>query len=125
MKLESCVDELLVRGEDDWVHAAEVAEVAQSIGGARTDADIQELSIDLVREVVERGLMKIGDVTEDGFQEWRAPLTDAVVRVKDEWTELGRRPNLGEIFWLANTEKGDDRAHRIRRNSSKVRPDVG
>jgi hypothetical protein len=69
--------------------------------------------------------MKIGDVTEDGFQEWRAPLTDAVERVKDEWKELGRRPNLGEIFWPANTEKGDDRARRIRGNGSKVRPDVG
>jgi hypothetical protein len=52
-------------------------------------------------------------------------LTDAVERVKDEWKGLGWRPNLGEIFWLANTEKGDDRARRIRGNGSKVRPDVG
>ena len=115
--LERSVDELLTCGADDWVDAAEVAWVARSVGGATTEAEIRELSIDLIREVLEQGFMRIGDVTKEGFRPWPLSSGDAVLRVRNEWTALGRGPRLGEIFWLENTETGDQRSRRVRNSS--------
>lgn len=113
MTLQACVDDLLRRGIGDWIQASELAWVVMYTCGAATDAEIQAMSVDLVREVLQQGLMKIGDVTRDGFREWNVPVSEAVSRVEREWAALGRSPNLGEIFWLENTEKGDQRAQQL------------
>jgi hypothetical protein len=62
MKLQACIDELLKRGLDDWVDASEIAWSAKSVGRAATQEEIRNLSLELIREVVRRGLMKIGDL---------------------------------------------------------------
>jgi len=113
MRLESCVRDLLKRGVGDWIQAAEVASVAKSIGGASTDTEIRALAVALVRKVLEDGLMAIGDLRRDGFQSWNVPVREAVSRVDRDWTALGRSPNIGDLFWLSNTEEGDRRAQQL------------
>jgi hypothetical protein len=113
MKLQRCVDELLKRGIDDWVQAAEVAFVAQFTGGAVTREEIRQLSLELIHTVVQRGLMKIGDVDQDGFHEWNVPSEKALARVESKWMTVEGGPNLGEICWMSNTEQGDQHAKNL------------
>jgi len=108
--LDACVREVLNRGLQDWVDAAEVAWVAQSVGGATAAGFAFELSIGIISNVLQEGLMVIGDVTGDGFKEWNMTSTEALDRIAREWKALGRSPNLGEICWLSNTREGDRRA---------------
>jgi hypothetical protein len=108
--LDACVRDVLIRGLEDWVDAAEVAWVARSVGGATADGLVCDLSIGIISEVLQKGLMVAGDVTDNGFKKWNMTSTEALDRITREWKALGRSPHLGEICWLSNTSKGDGRA---------------
>ena len=106
MDLRPMIEELVTGGADDWVMAAEIAWVAKSVGGAGDDESIRELSMRLIRRVIEEGLMEIGEVCDGGFFEWGLPIGEAVERADRAWRDLDRAPNLGDVCWLENTEKG-------------------
>lgn len=110
MAADALIDELVARGADDWVTAAEVAWIARSIGGASTDADVFEVSLDLIRAVLIDCLMEAGDVTDGGFFEWGLSTAESIQRIEQAWQGLGRLPNLGEVCWLSNTATGQARA---------------
>ncbi|MGH7425387.1 MAG: hypothetical protein ACREJP_04405 [Candidatus Methylomirabilales bacterium] len=107
------IDELLLRGADDWVMAADVAWIAKSAGGAATDEEILDLAVGMITAVVTQGLMHVGDVTDGGFFEWDLSPEEAIEMVEREWRALGRPPDLGDVCWLANTAAGDIRAKAI------------
>lgn len=107
------IDELLTRGAEDWVMAADVAWLAKSIGGADTDQEVLSLSVNTIRAVVTEGLMQLGDVTDGGFFEWDLEQEAAIEKVERDWSALGRLPDLGDVCWLANTPAGDTRAKAI------------
>lgn len=114
----TCIDELLMRGCDDWIQAAEVASVAVEIGHADTPDAIRTMSLQMIRWVVEQHLMELGDVdiecaTSEAFRPWTLPATDAVARVEDAWKSLGRNPGLWELCWLRNTSAGDARGEAL------------
>lgn len=113
MAASRMIDQLLLRGSDDWVTAADVAWVAKSVGGATSDHEIQELALAAITEVVTRGLMQVGDVTDGGFFEWEETPDEALETVARAWRALGRSPDLGEVCWLANTPAGDARAQTV------------
>jgi len=96
-------------GCDDWVNIAEVTSVAKFTGGAQSADEIRDLSLKLVREVVQQGLMEIGDLPDQSRRLALWPLTpqECLDRVEREWNALGRNPSLGEICWLQNTDKGN------------------
>ena len=116
MNTDAMVDELVVTGADDWVMACDVAWVAKSMGNAQSSDAIRELSVILIRELLERGLMTIGDVTESGFRAWNVTWQEAVDRVQKEWQMLPREPSLGDVCWLELTEKGRSQAQALTRN---------
>ena len=107
------LDELLLRGLDDWVMAAEVASLARSVGGAATDTEVRDMAVEAISAVVEDGLMQVGDVSDGGFFEWDMKPEDAVQRVASEWRALQRSPDIGEVCWLSNTPAGDARAKAL------------
>ncbi|HOM99907.1 MAG TPA: hypothetical protein PLM33_06600 [Acidobacteriota bacterium] len=116
MKPDPCVCELLKCGLDDWVDAAEVVWVAVSVGKAKDEKGIRELFLRMIREVLERGWMKIGDVDvvgPGGFAEWGLSVDEALEKLEREWDALGRLPVLWELCWLDITEEGADIAERL------------
>lgn len=113
MILIICVNDILVRGLDDWIQASEVDSVARTVGGATTELEAQKLSLEIIRHVIKDGLMEAGDVTGHGFHAWNLSADDAIERIEREWAALGRFPTLGEICWLSNTAEGDTRARRL------------
>lgn len=108
--IDACVSEVLKRGLDDWIQAAEVASVAKSIQKQATSADVRRVALGVIAEVLQNELMTAGDVTNEGFSEWSVTSTEALERITKAWNALDRLPELGEICWLSNTSKGDQRA---------------
>jgi hypothetical protein len=113
MNLKACIEDVLNRGLDDWIDITELAFVAKSVGRAGTDAEIRDLSIEIIRNVIQEGLMEVGDVTTDGFHRWGLSPDEALKRIEHDWAALGRWPYTGDICWLSNTEKGDEIARQL------------
>ena len=124
--MQDCVNNLLIEGLVDDVGAYWVASVAMQVGGASTQAEVREMSLQMIREVVQQGLMDIGDTVGIGydpnllalykrveFRPWKLPFKEAMDRVEREWRALDRDPDLGEICWLVDTEKGKELARQL------------
>lgn len=120
MNLKACIEDVLDRGLDDWIDITEVASVAKTVGGAVTDAELQALSIEIIRNVLREGLMEAGDVTTDGFHRWGLSPNEALQRIEHDWGALGRWPYIGDICWLSNTEEGDGRARQFSNGAGGV-----
>ena len=109
MTIQECINDLVIRGCDDWVDACGVASVAIQVGHAQSAEEIRDLALKIIREVVQQGLMEVGDLPEQGRRLNLWPMTpqECLNRVEREWKALGRNPTLWEICWLQNTDKGN------------------
>jgi hypothetical protein len=70
--------------------------------GSTDPSKTRELTLRLVRSLLgERG-MQVGQPTPDGrqFVSWRISPEQAVRRIEQEWSALGRDPNIGEVAWF-------------------------
>jgi hypothetical protein len=114
--IEQCVKELLIAGSDDWVYLAEALRIIESVN-AEAALDVKQLTLEVLGEVVQRGLMEVGDLPGQGCRLKLWPLTpqECLARIEREWDALGRSPSLGEICWLQNTDKGDALGEQLRR----------
>ena len=70
-ELADAVNDLLIRGHEDDIQAAEVASVVMRVCRAATQDEVRERSLELIREVVRQGLMEIGEITGTGFHPTR------------------------------------------------------
>ena len=99
--------EILRRGLDDWVQASEVASLAMAVCEVEAEYEVRAASMAAVQRLIEDGLMSAGDVTVEGFREWKVAPAEAVMRISNEWRAFSF-PQLGEVCWLSNTQKGDE-----------------
>jgi hypothetical protein len=113
MSYQACIEELLVLGTADWIPAGEVASVCMTVGGAASESDVRELSLQVIADLLKRGLMEAGDVTSTGFRVWPESVTEAISRIKREWRALGHNPSLGDICWLQSTRDGRSLGTRL------------
>jgi hypothetical protein len=60
----------------------------------------------LVRSLLQERGMQVGHPTPDGrhFVPWNLPPDLAVSRIDEEWSALGRDPNIGEVAWFTSAE---------------------
>jgi len=117
---DALLDEILVRGLDDWIQACEVQSCTIEVCGAHTGDEMRRLSLAIIRHALELGLVRVGDVTTGAFRPWPGDVDAIVRRVEREWMALEDGPNLGDVCWLANTPAGDERARRVLRARKKL-----
>jgi hypothetical protein len=114
MKLQACIEDLLLRGLDDWIQAAAVASVSHTVGGAQSHGERRELSLRLIRRLLESGLAKAGMVKEEeGFVPWDISVDEAMQRIEADWSMRPTGPGLGEVCWLSLTKEGLSRAQGL------------
>ena len=72
------------------------------------EEESRKLTIQLARGLLEDGLFEVGDIDweKKRFVSWRLDPEEAITRIDEEWTQLGKEPGLSEIAWFAITEKG-------------------
>lgn len=118
----------LMRGCDDWVQAAEIVDnifnlgdifkkdvsddilneisIAEKTGGTKEFTLARDLSIVIIEKLLVDKLMVIGD-PYDGFIPWEMNVGESIKYIKNIWDSLnGKLPGVG-IYWLCNTQKGD------------------
>jgi hypothetical protein len=111
MSDDHILQQILERGLDDWIQAAEIVGVVVETGPTHTDAAIRTICLRLIRRILTSGLMTAGDVTVDGFRAWMSSPAEAYLRIESEWPTRGT-PGLGDVCWLSNTLAGDAIASR-------------
>lgn len=63
--------------------------------------DIMKEALDIVRELLGRGLLAGNLTKEGGFKPWGQQQSDAVLsRIQQEWRDLGRDPTIDDIAWF-------------------------
>ena|SRR5712692_735747 len=79
-------------------------------------SEIRRLTLQLVQELLESGLVQAGLPTPDGkeFRPWPLTTREAITRINSEWNTLGREPNIGDLVWFTTTEKGDKELEALR-----------
>jgi hypothetical protein len=69
--------------------------------------EVRDTVLSLLSELLDGGEVVIGFPTEDGvgFRAWRASTSDTIDRIRREWSELGRDPDIAEIAWIARRSR--------------------
>ncbi|MEK7528606.1 MAG: hypothetical protein AAB592_02485 [Patescibacteria group bacterium] len=77
---------------------------------------IQEKTFQILRDLLEFGLIQAGFPTSDGrkFNPWKTSSEDTISRIISELDALGREPTIGEIVWFTTTLKGDKETAKLR-----------
>ena len=113
------VDDLLVRGSDDWVMLTELDWVVKSNAtryGVSLDPSARiSVGIEVLRRVIENGLMQPGDVIKEPpeFVTWDLSGPAALERIESGWRALGENLQMGDVCWLENTSAGDSHAEAV------------
>jgi hypothetical protein len=68
---------------------------------------LKNATFDFMRDMLEEGLMKAGDLPSDNiFTPWNMTLDKIIETIKFKWDNLGRDLHPQEIVWFEITEKG-------------------
>ncbi len=107
------VESVLLSACDDWTGLWEVALDVREISLESREAEVRRLAIEALTHLLSQGWVRIGDLISDGFMPW--DLSDAAIirRIDEEWSALGRDPDIGEIGWLTTTAEGDAVSRRL------------
>lgn len=66
-----------------------------------SNQEIRSMTIQLIREVMVEECAWAGMPKSDGsFQRWETNVEESIELIQQEWDELGREPNIGDIVWL-------------------------
>ena len=107
-------EDVVVGGLTDWAYAAWVYS-SSHLAGLTDYNQRRTYTLGLIAELLVEGLMRPGDVDQQGHHAWPCSPGEAVERITREW--LTDWPNVvptpGAIVWLANTEKGDELARSV------------
>ncbi|NUP20099.1 MAG: hypothetical protein HOZ81_29240 [Streptomyces sp.] len=87
---------ILLSGLDDWVSLDELL--------SRTTSP--QAAIALIRELLERDLMRAGKLGESGFEPREAPVEEIVTEIEQACVAFDWRPQGGSGWWFANTDQG-------------------
>jgi hypothetical protein len=101
--------ELLISALYDWVPLAEIDSRIIDNHITESLAAQQDFALQLIRSLVEDGLMEIGDLPDPGRKliTWDLPLDDALKRISDRF--IGHYDDVamwGFSVWLDLTEAG-------------------
>jgi hypothetical protein len=105
-------ENLLIEGLRDWT-------MLEGVHGAfmfdnhvpkRPVAEAQQLTLSMIRELVEEGLFDLGEIvrnTNDGFEAWTMSLDDAMAQIEHAYVaNFDDRWGWTACVWLQLTEKG-------------------
>lgn len=97
--IDDDVNSFIKEAHDDYVGFWQILRRAKA---RLTNADAMTAEVfDIVRALLERGLLA-GNLTKDGgFEPWGNQQPDAVLsRVRQEWRDLGGEPTIDDIAWF-------------------------
>jgi hypothetical protein len=103
---------LLIEGLQDWIRLGEVHTtfMFDNHSPKRPVAEAQQLTLSMIRELVDEGLFDLGEIvrnTNDGFEAWNVSLDEAMTKIEEKYvTNFDDRWGWTACAWLQLTEKG-------------------
>ena len=98
--LEQLLDDFLKEAQEDHVGLWAVLWVLKSKFPGNSPNELQSKTISLIERMLERGAVA-GMFVAKSFQPWNDQNPRSVgARIRREWRELGREPDIGDIVWL-------------------------
>jgi hypothetical protein len=117
----SARDEALTRGLIDWVPLQRLHYHTTQDHPGEPVAMIQQRVLDLIRALVDEGLVEIGDLdgADDRFAAWTTPLDESIARIASVYVDGFDEDTVWPWYaWLNLTAKGDTVAEQINSSSS-------
>jgi hypothetical protein len=112
-------ERLLIEGLQDWIYLSWVHSKFEFNNDIpkRPVAEAQELTLRIIRELVDEGLFILGepdDKRPSGFKAWDMSLDEAMAEIQHQYvTNFDDRWNWVTYAWLELTEKGKALALRL------------
>jgi hypothetical protein len=103
--MDKIICDLIAESRDDLVGLWEVVHEIQGHGISTGEA-LRENTLDVVRDLLRRGLVA-GDppYASGGYQPWADQRPDVVIsRIRSEWIALGHIPNIPDIVWFSRPD---------------------
>lgn len=103
---------LLIEGLQDWIRLGEVHStfLFDNHTPKRPVAEAQQLTLSMIRELVEEGLFDLGTIVRkghSGFEAWDLPLDEAMARIEEKYVaNFDDRWGWTACAWLQLTDKG-------------------
>ncbi|MEC4016556.1 hypothetical protein [Streptomyces sp. H27-D2] len=101
---ESLAGSILREAEDDWIPLDMLLWHARQ-SAATTGDGFEKAAIEVLRVLLERGWMEIGDLADSGFVAWTDPVGEILRRVRADCEAVDWEP-LGGLYWLSITPAG-------------------
>jgi hypothetical protein len=111
VNIEQAKEYILAQGLSDWVGFGTITWVVeQQLPAAATRDEKISLATAMIKSLLEDDLIRVGspfDSDSRGFVAWDLPIDETIKRIETEWRALPEEPNIGDIGWFENTERGE------------------
>ena len=106
MTPEEVLESLTQECSEDHVGLWRIVNAVRFDLGSTNPAQTRALTLRLVRSLLYDHGMQVGHPAVDGrhFLPWRLSADQAVRRIEQEWSALGRDPNIGEVAWFTSPD---------------------
>jgi hypothetical protein len=94
---------LLAAGADDWIHAGEIAWLAEHEIDASSAEERRRAAVDAIRRLLAKGDARVGDIVDNAFVAWSGEPDQVAERIAGAWETLSREPQPGDICWVETT----------------------
>jgi hypothetical protein len=111
MTPEDVLESLVQECQEDHVGLWRIANAVRCDLGSRNASETQAMTLRLVRSLLHERGMQVGHPAPDGrhFVAWNLPPEQAVSRIENEWSTLGREPDIGEVAWFTSAQEPPNR----------------
>jgi hypothetical protein len=104
MTLDDVLESLVEECHEDHVGLWRIVNAVRFDLGSSNPSEIRAATIRLVRSLLHERGMQVGHPAPDGrhFLSWGLSPDQALNRIEQEWSALGRDPNIGEVAWFTS-----------------------
>ncbi|MDX6528471.1 MAG: hypothetical protein QOH41_761 [Blastocatellia bacterium] len=75
------------------------------VAGVSDSEEIRKLALAILLGLLISGRIRAGVPTEEhGFEQWQLSPEQIIRAIKQQWDDLGREPDIGEIVWFTSAE---------------------
>jgi hypothetical protein len=106
MTTDDVLERLVEECHIDHVGLWEVVNAVRFDLGSTDPSEMRATTLRLVQRLLHERGMQVGHPTPDGrhFVSWGLSPDQAVSRIEQEWSALGREPDIGEVAWFTRTD---------------------
>ena len=103
---------------DDWIGLWELIYMVKNIIELTEQKEVKKFLLEFVLDLLKENLILAGFPHTDGsFQKWEGKPKEIVMRIKQDWENLDKEVNVGDVIWFDITEKGEALLNKLQNMS--------